>query len=157
MPDYWGLPWAGGCRCGQVRLHISAPPLLTSACHCTGCQRMSASAFSLTVTVPSAGFEVMAGEPVIGGLHGPTRHYFCPHCMSWMFTRPAGFDQFVNVRATMLDDHRDFTPFIEVWTREKLPWAVTPAVHSYRTQPAMEDYGALLAEFAQLHEAVAKS
>ena len=35
------LPLEGGCRCGQVRLKISAPPLLTMACHCTGCQKMS--------------------------------------------------------------------------------------------------------------------
>jgi hypothetical protein len=37
-------------------------PLLTMACHCTGCQRMSASAFSLSVAVPSAGFAVKTGE-----------------------------------------------------------------------------------------------
>jgi hypothetical protein len=33
-------PWEGGCLCGQVRVKVSAPPLLTMACHCTGCQRM---------------------------------------------------------------------------------------------------------------------
>jgi hypothetical protein len=54
---------------------------------------------------------VTKGEPVIGGLHGATRHYFCPHCMSWMFTRAEGFDWFVNLRATMLDDPSWFTPF----------------------------------------------
>ena len=25
----WNLPWNGGCRCGQVRFRISAPPLVT--------------------------------------------------------------------------------------------------------------------------------
>ena len=70
--DDWKLPWEGGCRCGRVRLRVTEPPLLASACHCTGCQRMSSSAFSLTLTVPSGGFEVTAGEPVVGGLHGPT-------------------------------------------------------------------------------------
>ena len=94
------LPWAGGCRCGQVRLRISAPPLLTMACHCTGCQKMSASAFSLSVAIPAAGFAVTQGEPVIGGLHGAARHYFCPHCKSWMFTRMEGLDAFVNLRPT---------------------------------------------------------
>ena len=52
------LPWEAGCRCGQVRLKLSAPPLLTAACHCTGCQRMTASAFSLSIAVPSEGFAV---------------------------------------------------------------------------------------------------
>lgn len=79
----WKLPWDGGCRCGQTRIRVSASPLLTAACHCTGCQRMSASAFSLGIGIPSEGFDVTQGEPVIGGLHGPTRHFFCPRCMSW--------------------------------------------------------------------------
>lgn len=142
------LPWEGGCRCGRVRFKVSAQPLLTMACHCTGCQRMTASAFSLSVAIPSEGFEVTEGEPVIGGLHGATRHYFCPHCLSWMFTRPEGMDWFVNLRATMLDDASWFTPFIETWTSEKLPWATTPAVHSYAAVPALEDYEGLLQEYA---------
>ena len=146
--DDWRLPWEGGCRWGRCASRVTAPPLLASACHCTGCQRMSASAFSLTLTVPSGGFEVAAGEPVIGGLHGATRHYFCPHCMSWMFTRPAGMDEFVNLRPSMLDDHGWFSPLIEVWTSESLPWATTPAARSFATEPAFEDYAALVTEFA---------
>lgn len=143
------LPSEGGCRCGQVRLRINAPPLLTMACHCTGCQRMTASAFSLSVAVPSEGFTITKGEPVIGGLHGASRHYFCPHCMSWMFTRPEGMGWFVNVRATMLDDPRWFTPFVETWTSEKLPWASTPAVHSYEALPPLDAYEGLIKEYAE--------
>ena len=140
----------GGCRCGQVRLKISAAPLLTMACHCTGCQRMSASAFSLNAAIPSEGFAVTQGDPVIGGLHDASRHFFCPHCMSWMFTRPEGMDWFVNLRPTMLDDRGWFTPFIETWTSEKLPWAATPAVRSFEKLPAMEDYEGLTREYAEL-------
>ena len=47
MDEGWKLPWNGGCRCGAVRLRVTKPPLLAAACHCTGCQSMSASAFSL--------------------------------------------------------------------------------------------------------------
>ncbi|MBS0416559.1 MAG: GFA family protein [Proteobacteria bacterium] len=143
----WNLPWQGGCRCNQVRFEIKLPPLLTMACHCTGCQRMSASAFSLSVAIPTAGFGVTTGEPVIGGLHGNPRHFFCPHCLTWMFTRPDGLD-FVNVRATLLDNSRWVTPFIETYTSEKLPWAGTPAVHKYDAFPPPQDYGRLIAEFA---------
>lgn len=145
----WNLPWEGGCRCGQIRLQVNAPPLLTMACHCTGCQRMTASAFSLSVAIPSIGFSVLKGQPIIGGLHGATRHYFCPHCMSWMFTRPEGMDEFVNLRVTMLDDVSWFKPFIETWTREKLTWAITSAVHSFETLPNYEDYASLIEEYAK--------
>lgn len=142
------LPAEGGCRCGKVRLRIRSAPLLTMACHCRGCQQMLSSAFSLSAAIPSEGFEITAGEPVIGGLHGPeAHHYFCAHCMSWMFTRSEGMDWFVNLRATMLDDPSWFSPFIETWTSEKLPWATTPAVHSFPKLPAMEAYEGLVKEF----------
>jgi hypothetical protein len=145
----WKLPREGSCRCGQVRIRISAPPLVTMACHCTGCQKMSSSAFSLSAAIPAQGFEVISGEPVVGGLHGATKHMFCPHCMSWMFTRPEGMDFFVNVRATMLDGAVDFAPFIETWTAEKLPFAQTGAPHSYERLPPMDAYEGLMKEFSE--------
>jgi hypothetical protein len=131
-----------------VRLKISAWPLLAMACHCTGCQRMSSSAYSLSIAIPSDGFEVTQGEPVIGGMRDEKlKHYFCPSCRSWMFTRLEGLDWFVNLRPTMLDNARWFTPFVETWTSEKLPWVATPAKHSYAALPAMEDFEVLTKEY----------
>lgn len=143
------LPLEGQCRCGQVRIQVSKPPLITMACHCTGCQRMSASAFSLSAAIPTDGFVVTQGEPVIGGLHAVHPHHFCPYCMSWMFTRIHGVDQFLNLRATMLNDVSWYVPFIETCTKEKLAWATTPAVHSFEQFPPVEDYAALIAEYGK--------
>lgn len=141
----WKLPWEGGCRCGEVRIRVTKPPLLSGACHCTGCQRMTASAYSLTISLPADGLEVVAGEPVIGGLHGPdSRHFHCPRCKSWMFTRAEGFDWFVNLRPSMLDEHGWFVPYVELWTREKLPWAATSARHSYETVPQIAEFEMLM-------------
>jgi hypothetical protein len=139
----------GGCRCDRVRFEVSASPLLTMACHCTGCQRMTGSAFSLSEAFPSEAFSITKGEPVIGGLHGPTRHFFCPRCMSWMFTRPDGIDWLVNVRATLFDDPSDFVPFIETMASESLAWASTPAIHRFETWPALDDYRGLIEAYAQ--------
>lgn len=108
---------------------------------------MTASAFSLSVAIPTPGFSILHGEPVIGGLHGDAAHYFCGHCKSWMFTRMAGLDQFVNVRAMMLDDRRWYVPFVETYTDEKLAWASTPAKHSYAKFPPLEAYEGLIAEY----------
>ena len=142
-------PLAGGCRCGQVRFRITAPPLITMACHCTGCQKMTASAFSLSALIPASAFTVTQGCPVIGGMHGVDRHYFCPHCMSWLFTRPHGIDEFVNVRATMLENAEDYPPFMETWTSEKLPWATTSAVEHFAQLPGPEDFPRLLQAYAE--------
>ena len=141
------LPLFGSFRCGQVEIRVSKPPIATSACHCHGCQKMSGSAYSLTVMIPAEGFEVTKGEPVIGGLHGPDiHHYFCPYCMSWRFTRPAGMP-FVNVRPTMFDDTGWFRPFMETFTSTRLAIAETGAVRSFAEFPPMEEYERLVGEY----------
>lgn len=145
----WKLPWEGGCRCGKVRLRVTLPPLLTMACHCTGCQRMSSSAYSLSIAVPTPGFHLVQGETVQGGLHGKSRHMFCGYCLTWMYTHPEGLDAFVNLRPTMLDDPSWYVPFIETYTSEALPWARTPAAHSYPRFPELSAYEGLLREFAE--------
>lgn len=149
-PDGAGVqPQTGGaCRCGQVRFQVRGAPLMTMACHCTGCQRMTASAFSLSSLDPATHFAVTTGEPAIGGLHGPTRHFFCPHCVSWLFTRPAGTDDIVNVRATLLDDAAGYRPSIETFTSEKLSWATTGADHGFAGFPPPERLPDLMAVFA---------
>src|SRR3546814_10423686 len=97
--------------------------MLTGGCEFSVCLRITGSAFSLPVTVPGEGFTLTKGEPVIGGLHGEVRHHHCPHCLSWVFTRPPeGPMTFVNVRATMLDDPGWFVPFVESYTSDILPW-----------------------------------
>lgn len=110
---------------------------------------MSSSAYSLTAIIPAEGFEVTAGEPVIGGLHGAeAHHHFCGHCMTWMFTRAEGMDWFVNVRPTLFDDVSWFRPFMETYVSTKLGFAETGAVRRFDEFPAMEEYEALLMEYA---------
>ncbi|MBV2186847.1 MAG: GFA family protein [Rhizobium sp.] len=138
----------GSCRCGKVQLKVRGRPVMTMACHCTGCQKMTSSAFSLSSLYPEDAFESSGLEPVIGGLHGDLRHFFCPHCLSWLFTRFDAMGPFVNVRSTMLDDAQAFEPFIETCVAEKLPWATTPARHSYEKFPPMEDFPRLMSEFS---------
>lgn len=140
----------GSCRCGQVTFQVRSRPLMTSACHCAGCQKMSASAFSLSALFPADAFFITRGAPVIGGMHGSTRHFFCPHCLSWLFTRPAQSDEVVGVRSSLLDQPQGYAPYMETWTREKLPWASTGARVSYEAFPEPQDYPGLLAAFAAL-------
>ena len=147
----WNLPWEGGCRCGQVRLRVMKAPLLAGACHCTGCQSMTASAFSLSLGLPADGLDITKGEDklVPGGVQQESRHMFCSFCKTWMFTRPAGMDWLVNLRASMLDDHSWFEPFAEFWTREKLPWVKTPAQYSYEALPEESAWESLMKAFAE--------
>jgi hypothetical protein len=78
MSDDWKLPWDGGCLCGQIRFRVSAPPLRIAVCHCVWYQKRSASAYSLTITVPADGFALTQGEPELGKGPSPNPHFFCP-------------------------------------------------------------------------------
>ena len=139
----------GSCRCGQLRLTVQGAPLMTFACHCTGCQRMTASAFSLSAMYPETAVTI-EGDAVLGGMRGELRHHFCHSCLSWVYTTAPIMGPMVNIRTTMLDDGPAQEPaFIECWTSEKLPWAETHAAHSFEGFPAPESFGPLMAAFAQ--------
>jgi hypothetical protein len=117
---------------------------------------MTASAFSLSEGYPSSAFRLTAGKTVLGGVHGPTRHFFCDHCKSWLYTEPEGVADFVNVRSTLFDQPRTERPFVETYAREALPWVRTGAAHSFKDLPAMEEWPTLIGAFAERNRAWAK-
>jgi hypothetical protein len=122
------------------------------ACHCGGCQRMTASAFSLSLIVKRDRFTITRGEDQIvrGGeqLDERGHHRHCTFCKSWLFTEVPPELGVVNVRTTMLDDTSGLEPYAETQTAEKLPWATTPAVQSFEGFPEMDKYMALIDAYA---------
>ena len=147
MPNQ-NWPAEGGCRCGKVRFRLNGSPLLEMACHCRGCQRMSASAFSTTLIVNANDFAVIQGETEIGGIHGDQgHHHHCEWCKSWIFTEAVAQPELINVRATLLDDPYWFAPWVETQTAEKLPWAETGAERSFERFPEAADFTSLVAEY----------
>jgi len=146
----WKLPWSAACMCGRLKMRITAPPLVAMACHCTGCQKLTSGAYSLTLMLPASGFEVLEGETELGGLHrDESRHHFCTHCKNWLYTGPFMGGQFINFRPTMLEDASWFAPYIESYVSEKLPGVVTGARHSFDQFPAPQDYPRLMEGFAR--------
>ena len=143
----WKLPWPAACLCGQIKMRITQAPLVSMACHCTGCQKLTSGPYSLSLLIPEDGFEVTEGAPEIGGLHAEHRHFYCPWCKNWLFTRPAGLP-FVNFRPGMLEDASWFRPMVEVMTRERLSFASTGAEFSFDAFPGPGDYAPAIAAFA---------
>ena len=62
------LPQTGGCQCGKLRYEITAEPQLVYTCHCTDCQRLTSSAFSLGIVVAESAFRLSGIE-----CHAPSR------------------------------------------------------------------------------------
>ncbi len=146
----WKLPWSASCLCGGVNMRVTQPPMIAMACHCSACQKLTSGAYSLTLLIPHEGFEILSGEPVIGGLHrAELQHFFCPHCKNWLFTRPQGMP-FVNFRPAMLEDSSWVQPYAESGAKDKLPGAVSGAKHSYPEFPPPEDYQMLMEGYARV-------
>ncbi|MFK7838570.1 MAG: GFA family protein [Sulfitobacter sp.] len=132
-------PFEGACLCGAVNVHITAPPLLTVACHCDGCQKFSASAYSLTTMFPSDSV-TCTGDVIQGGLRSEGRaHFFCASCLNFIYSRIAGADDRINLRTSVLHEAASFVPFVELMTDEKMPWAQVPAPHSFARFPTSLD------------------
>ncbi|MEP5729942.1 MAG: GFA family protein [Sulfitobacter sp.] len=142
-------PYTGACLCGSVQVIASAAPLLTLACHCLDCQKLSASAYSLTTMFARSRFS-HTGDLIKGGLGSDGRaHFFCKSCLNFVFTRIQGAPDRVNLRSSILKDAAAFEPFVELMTDEKMPWAHVPAIHSFAQFPkSLEDLQFLMDEYA---------
>ncbi len=133
--DAMPLPLTGGCQCAAVRYEIAHVPLAVYACHCTHCQRITSSAFSIGVVVPDAAFRLTAGVPrtapdqVADSGRIKTR-WICPDCGTWLFGNPWPGTSYPGpvriVRGGTLDDAPRLRPGMHYWTRSKQPWVVLP-------------------------------
>jgi len=130
-------------------MEASGAPLVTMACHCTGCQRMTGGAYSVSSLYPAERFSVVQGETVRGGLKTGPNHRFCPDCMSWLYTVPEGLEAFVNVRSTMFDDAPEHRPYVEMCMDEALPGAASGAVRSYGRFPQEDEFSELIGAYAE--------
>src|SRR4051812_15242681 len=87
------LPLTGGGICGALRYAITQAPLAVYACHCTDCQRITSSAFSIGVVVPETAFQATGGPPrsATGGTSRSGRaktRLICPDCGTWLWGNP---------------------------------------------------------------------
>ena len=138
------LPITGGCQCGAVRYEITAEPLTLIACHCTECQKQSASAFGMTLRIPRDSLSVT------GALNRWDRQaesgnivtcLFCPTCGVRVIHQVGAAPLTVNIKAGTLDDAGALRPAGHIWTDSAQPWMaahMTGLVYG-KAPPAMDD------------------
>jgi hypothetical protein len=137
------LPLTGGCQCGALRYEISQAPSLVYTCHCTDCQRLTGSAFSMALVASTEAFSFTGAEP-----HAIQRtadsgrtvtRWVCPSCGTWMWSGPKpdpATRDALRVRAGTLDDTSWLRPTVHFWTRSAQPWVVLPeGDQRFETQP----------------------
>lgn len=128
----------GGCSCGAVRYRLSSEPLIVHCCHCLNCQRQTGSAFAINLLIEADRLEVVAGTPQpvdVPRDDGSVQRIFrCPTCQIAVFSE-YGSPQVRFVRGGTLDDPRDLTPDVHIYTRSKVRWVGLP-----EGAPAFEEY-----------------
>ena len=116
----------GGCQCGKVRYRVTGAPLTLYACHCTECQKQSASAFGLSLWVKRSDLEILSGEPKYwersADSGNTTLCAFCPECGSRLFHAPSDDPEIYSLKGGSLDDISSLAPVGHIWVRSKQPW-----------------------------------
>jgi hypothetical protein len=108
-----------------VRYEIATEPLTVIACHCSQCQKQSASAFGMTAMVPREALTITSGTPGhwerkadSGNIVGAA---FCETCGGRLYHMPAN-KALLNVKAGTLDDSCSLSPVGHIWTEGAQPW-----------------------------------
>jgi hypothetical protein len=119
----------GGCACGQVRYRLTSDPLFVHCCHCLNCQRQTGSAFVVNLLIEADRVELLGVEPQ--AVEAPRddgssqRIFRCPTCEVAVYSE-YGRPEVRFVRAGTLDEPRDVTPDVHIFTKSKVEWVRLP-------------------------------
>lgn len=132
LPEF---PVEGGCQCGAVRYRLVASPLTVYNCHCKDCQRFSGAAWSMSMIVRDADFELLSGELARYDRKADSGNviamHFCAHCHGWVWNAPAQPGIKV-ARAGTLDNMDWAGPVGNIWTDSKAAWVdIDPALVNF--------------------------
>ena len=122
---------AGGCLCGAVRYESQDQPKGAAVCHCSHCQKISGSAFSVNIIVPLAGMKFTGTEHIASytdtAESGRQLHRkFCSKCGSSLASESQNVPGMLILKAGTLDDSTWVKPGAHIWTQSQQPWVVIP-------------------------------
>jgi hypothetical protein len=114
----------GGCLCGAIRYAISGPLEPIQFCHCSQCRRASGSAFAANMPVRAADFRVTDGETRLKAFASKPgkERIFCADCGSQLFSRNAGFPDYIRLRVGGLDAPAAPPLAFHFHVASKAPW-----------------------------------
>lgn len=132
-------PINGSCQCGQVTYKLKMPPIAIAACHCTQCQKLSTSAFSVTAMIDSNALEVN-GElkewSRVAESGSTCMAKFCGTCGNHIYHCDPSNPHHIMLKPSTLEDSSVINPSIHVWVSEKQDWYQIPeGVIAFDTQP----------------------
>ena len=135
-------PLKGKCQCGYIQYEVKKPFILQVACHCSECQKFSATAFGISAVVERKNFELLSGELKIfvrtAASGNKNEAYFCPHCGNRIYHVNRNSPDRIRLKPGTLEDTSMINPTAHYWVKSKQDWVVIPdGVDVYETQPKM--------------------
>ena len=126
----------GSCHCEQIRYEADVDPASASICHCTDCQKLSATAYRVNIKAVDGTLNILQGEPKtyvkIGSSGARRAQMFCPNCSSQLFVTDADHPGDYRLRVGCLDERAELAPKLQIWFRSALPW--TQRIDSIETR-----------------------
>lgn len=118
----------GGCHCGNVAYTAEIDPNRVVICHCTDCQTMSGSAFSVVAFTVEDGFNLTHGTvtsyiKTTAESGRPREQGFCSTCGTRLYaTSPGGGPKVYGLRVGTIRQRDQLKPLRQVWHRSAQPW-----------------------------------
>ncbi len=118
----------GACQCGEIRYEADVDPKDVAICHCTDCQRLTGTAYRVSVSAQSNRFKITSGNPKLYIKTAQTGRrrlqYFCADCGSPIYTTGELEDAGqVGIRLGTVNQRRELQPREQIWYSSALPWA----------------------------------
>jgi hypothetical protein len=116
----------GSCHCGSVRYEALVEPNRTVICHCTDCQKLTGSAYRVSVPADDGSFHLTSGKPSVYvkvGDGGSRRaQAFCPNCGSPLYAFDADHPKIYGLRVGCIEEREALIPRKQKWCRSALKW-----------------------------------
>jgi hypothetical protein len=118
----------GSCHCGALAFEAEIDPARAVICHCSDCQKLSATAFRVNVGAPEASFRMLRGTPRIyvkvAESGNRRQQAFCETCGSHIYATSdeAPGNRALGLRVGTLDERRELVPARQIWCDSAMPW-----------------------------------
>ena len=116
----------GSCHCGSVKYEAAVDPERTAICHCTDCQRLTGSAYRVSVPAEDGSFRLTSGKPAIyvkvGDSGSKRAQAFCPNCGSPLYVYDADNPKGYGLRVGCIAEREALVPRMQKWCRSALKW-----------------------------------
>ena len=117
----------GSCHCGAIAYEAEVDPARVVVCHCRDCQKLTGSAFRVSVGTTRSQLLLLHGKPSVyvkvADSGAKRAQEFCSNCGSPLFTYDLESPEKVGLRVGCIDQRSQLQPSKQIWCKSALAWS----------------------------------